>query len=160
MLSLCVCVCLSVTRLSSTKTAKGRITQRMPQNSPETPVFSVQRALCDVNTSIKFDRCEFFLASRQAWLTQRNVIASTATHGPDPSPDLSLLRSPCLARIHTRVQAEVLVRIQVWVQIDVKVKVKVNRLKLVLDRGRDSLHGKRRVEQSLGLWVDRRRCYV
>ena len=32
----------------------------------------------------------------QARLAQRNVNASSATHGPDPSPDLSVVRSPCL----------------------------------------------------------------
>jgi len=38
-LSVCVCVCLSVTNRCSTKTAKHRITQTTPQDSPGTVVF-------------------------------------------------------------------------------------------------------------------------
>ena len=38
-MGLCLSVCLSVTSRSSTKTAKHRITQTTPQDSPGTPVF-------------------------------------------------------------------------------------------------------------------------
>ena len=40
----CVCVCLSVTSRCSTKTAKRRITQTTPHDSPETLVFWCQRS--------------------------------------------------------------------------------------------------------------------
>jgi len=43
-LSVCVSVCLSVTSLSSTKTAKRRITQTTPHDSPGTLVFWCQRS--------------------------------------------------------------------------------------------------------------------
>ena len=39
-----VCLCLSVTSRSSTKTAKHRITQTTPHDSPETLVFWCQRS--------------------------------------------------------------------------------------------------------------------
>ena len=41
-LSVCVCVCLSVTLRYYIKTAKHRITQIMPHDSPETIVFCHQ----------------------------------------------------------------------------------------------------------------------
>ena len=42
--SVCLSVCLSVTSRSSTKTAKRRITQTTPHDSPVTLVFSCQRS--------------------------------------------------------------------------------------------------------------------
>ena len=39
-----LCLCLSVTSRSSTKTAKRRITQTTPHDSPETLVFCCQRS--------------------------------------------------------------------------------------------------------------------
>jgi len=42
--SVCVCVCLSVTSRCSTKTAKRRITQTTPHDSPGTLVFRCERS--------------------------------------------------------------------------------------------------------------------
>ena len=42
--SVCVCLCLSVTSRCSTKTAKRRITETTPHNTPGTLVFCCQRS--------------------------------------------------------------------------------------------------------------------
>jgi len=42
--SVCVCLCLSVTSQCSTKTAKRRITQTTPHDTPGTLVFCCQRS--------------------------------------------------------------------------------------------------------------------
>ena len=46
-LSVCVCVCLSVTHRYCIKTAKCRITQTTPRDSPRTLVFWHQKSLVD-----------------------------------------------------------------------------------------------------------------
>jgi len=82
-------------------------------------------------------------------MTQRDVNASNATHGPDPSPDLSVVRSPCLNINSTNPHLS-----PCWSlgpdRGQGQSQGQLTRLKLVLDRGRDLPHEKRRVEQFLG----------
>jgi len=59
--SVCLCVCLSVTLQYCIKTAKRRITQTMPHDSPITVVFCCQRSWWNSNgiTPYGGDKCRW-----------------------------------------------------------------------------------------------------